>query len=644
MANVFGNWGFIPGIAGSTWLAPPVETMWSMFTNKSGDLDKAMDEYVSGSDMFGEYGDEGMLEEEASDAVDQAIMQLHSPVPTAGLVPGFGPALTDQELQNVVQNYPGIQELATVSYGDMDNLFDQAQDFMDAGGEDFDNFVTDLEDLAEDSGIDLWDAIKGVGNAITDAATDVLGLAGEGALTQAEATVTQADTVASILNSGADWIEDRVEDLGQVVMENSKTEALASQMTYDHIMGDGISSTTQNMADKMDQEYQQDILFGEFETDWAEDPAAFLSFIGNEDNYMPDEAGGVAIDPNALEAWLASLFASGDPDQIEIGNAVQAQYTSLNLDGTGQAPGTGGEPTPEPTMTTDIPDTTDIPEEMDISDLPFVDYTDTGIDTPEDPGVEMQFDRPIPGIEYDPTIGIPVRQPSYWDQFNNVFNNLPGSGRFEAQQRKGDLFKDAETLFYLNTKWEDRDWLKDAGADPFSAGMVDDDLGGDGWVRGNMLESDAVNEEALFSDWLEGTYLQKPGETRSGLHDSVRSLRDNMEQFSGLSNAHVSNIVGQNAEGYDMLMDRAVFMSPNTQSENRLSNLVAMYNTHPGADTWVRNYMQNFFQNMLSDWTSAGRSKEDFLTTFVKDAPAMQAQAPRQPAPNGTSSPSPYGW
>jgi len=117
-----------------------------------------------------------------------------------------------------------------------------------------------------------------------------------------------------------------------------------------------------------------------------------------------------------------------------------------------------------------------------------------------------------------------------------------------------------------------------------------------------------------------------------------------MEQFSGLSNAHVSNIVGQNAEGYDMLMDRAVFMSPNTQSENRLSNLVAMYNTHPGADTWVRNYMQNFFQNMLSDWTSAGRSKEDFLTTFVKDAPAMQAQAPRQPAPNGTSSPSPYGW
>ena len=88
--------------------------------------------------------------------------------------------------------------------------------------------------------------------------------------------------------------------------------------------------------------------------------------------------------------------------------------------------------------------------------------------------------------------------------------------------------------------------------------------------------------------------------------------------------------LGKNPRGYDRVMDRAVFLAPNSASQNRLSGLVAMYNTHPGADTWVKNYMQDFYSNMLSDWTTSGRSAETFLTTFVKDAPALQAQGPSQ--------------
>jgi hypothetical protein len=206
----------------------------------------------------------------------------------------------------------------------------------------------------------------------------------------------------------------------------------------------------------------------------------------------------------------------------------------------------------------------------------------------------------------------PKKTPAYFEQFSRVFDSLPGSQMIEAQRGKGDMFTDAETLFYLMTDW--------SYAIPGTA------VSPSGNPLENMREGsgDMEGEETRFRDWLTNTYLKDPKDARfgEGFYSKVRELRDDMLEFGAKSRLALFE------EDFDKndMMNMHIFMGDDERSLSRLSKLVGMYNVDPGADTWLKSQVMNYYGSMMESWLLSGRDQYDFLETFVKDRPVMSVR------------------
>jgi len=211
--------------------------------------------------------------------------------------------------------------------------------------------------------------------------------------------------------------------------------------------------------------------------------------------------------------------------------------------------------------------------------------------------------------------------PSYLEQFYRIFNDIPGSQRYEAQQGKAAMFNEAEALFYLGTDWSQRDWVL--------SGM--EGVGQE--VSMKLDKKKREDEELKFGDWLKKSYLASPRDTRygQGFYQNVRDLRDRMLRVEYDPDMTESALYKQlerevsAPEAQNIIMNRILFMEPT--SNRRLARVVGMYNVHPGADNWLKTRMMTFYSNMLTNWLAAGRTEYDFLKAFVKDQPAMDGGA-----------------
>ena len=239
------------------------------------------------------------------------------------------------------------------------------------------------------------------------------------------------------------------------------------------------------------------------------------------------------------------------------------------------------------------------------------------------------------------------KMPSYADQFVRIFNNIPGSQRFEAQSGMASMFNDAEMLFYLSEDWGDRDWLEgDEVIDPMPT----------------LGEQDREGEELIFANWVQNTYLQNPRQTRFGekFYDNVRGLRDRMFEIKDYAMDDLYDMLTSGRErapkyvqgdptfpiqegqyrltpeqAKKTVMDRFIFMAP--ENSDRLAQLVGMYNIHPGTDHWLKSKMLNFYSGMMDNWKASGRDSYDFIKAFVKDRPAMPSGVSEYQGPYDSS-------
>jgi hypothetical protein len=243
-----------------------------------------------------------------------------------------------------------------------------------------------------------------------------------------------------------------------------------------------------------------------------------------------------------------------------------------------------------------------------------------------------------------------TKGPSYADQFTRIFNNIPGSQRFEAQRGLTGMFNDAEMLFYLSEDWS----AKEGASREWLAGT---ELEGPSFKFG---EQERKGEELVFANWVQNTYLQNPRQTRFGeeFYGNVRGLRDRMFQIKDLTMEELYGTLTSDwekapqpalgdppfplpegqyqqtpAQAKKTVMDRFIFMAP--ENSDRLAKLVGMYNIHPGTDHWLKSKMLNFYSGMMDNWKASGRDSYDFIKTFVKDKPAM---------PGGGEAPSTDGY
>ena len=132
-----------------------------------------------------------------------------------------------------------------------------------------------------------------------------------------------------------------------------------------------------------------------------------------------------------------------------------------------------------------------------------------------------------------------------------------------------------------------------------------------------MLPEDELKELDYFSDFT-NRFFDEPYDIRNNLFSAAESLRDNMSKYAGLSYEEVIN--GIEAETIDpsTIFQRVAFMDPaNPNTFDRTALLVSQYNVPEDSDPWFKNRMKNYYSRMLQNWELSGRSREDFLQTFI---------------------------
>jgi len=668
----FGEYFHIPFIAANAWTGHPGGVTYEMYENKSTDFDAAMNNYVTATSDFGE--EEDWMWEEDEDAVDKAIFQLKKgPAAPGSFMTPFGPALADEAIAEVVQEYPGAGELT----GDMQEMFDAAEDFIEDGGEDFDDFVYELEDFAEESGNDIWSVISGAGSAIADKVQDLaLGAidlafgepdpvyAGDEFTGSPLAVPTLSTTPVpepkeegdsiwdkfmdvltvtgtaemqggpALVEAGMDWLGDTAENYFEIVGETATFKNAVDSAALDYVFGEGTSPATDAKFAKIeDDKYFKDSIK---ELDLQlnnEGLPAMLAFI-------EAELGG-AVDQDVVEDWVDILRQRGDEFSLAAADDIAITLDRSMIGGMGLEPpdvtepavGLGTETTPT-TLAEDIsksywtpgggvtgPAAT-TPSGVTLEqDIGAGDEATTTVE----PDVEAGADVPL-GDEGDAEESLDVDTPiaDYETQFNRYFSTLGGSSRYEAQQGKRALFRDAEMLFYLNKDWSDREWLDPATLE------YDPDIQGAPWEIEDPAHVE--KEEDFFYSWLDTDYFGKPQE-RYGpdFYESVWTLRNDMHKIRNISEDDFYEQLGSNKITYDLATDRAAFMRGDDFSNYRLASLVSAYNIHPGADTWMKQEMRRTYADALTWWVNDGRKPEDFMYTFVKDEPGTEGAPPGQP-------------
>jgi hypothetical protein len=357
-----------------------------------------------------------------------------------------------------------------------------------------------------------------------------------------------------------------------------------------------------------DPSYERKIFAG---FDAAYPNVAYIQEMMDQSDLDPNQAGATLSDLLAWLEWGGRRREAGDEDFLNDLREAGILPPTTGLDGE-PPPATGLDGEQPPVIATPTPTT--------------------------EPVEDMVSGKHEDFRAAEEAAKLLSEKPSYADQFTRIFNNIPGSQRIEAQSGMTAMFDDAEMLFYLSEDWgakegASREWL--TGNETTNPSL-------------KLDEQARKEEEGVFANWVQNTYLQNPRQTRYGeeFYNDVRGLRDRMFQIKDLTMEELYDTLTsdwEKAPGYALgdpsgrgkegqyqqtqaqakktVMDRFTFMDPD--SSTRLAQLVGMYNIHPGTDHWLKAEMMNFYSNMMKNWKASGRDSYDFINAFVGDRPAM---------------------
>ncbi len=636
----------IAEMAASTWTGSPPEVFYDMYYgNKS--FNDSMEDF-SGM-LLSQYEDEDMALAYADDefAVEKAAYQIEMAGSTdaealasvGGMLTPWGPGFDmPQEIEAIIEEYPGI----TVGFNANtdDDVFTKADAI--AGHPTFMQAVDDIEERAEDEGLlgDVKNILRGVGDWLGENVYENLGELGEG--------ITNA-------------IGDNFEKAGERTLLNQ----LGNQAAWEETWTQGVSEQTNNkfmeLEDKaMTREYFQvldDILKDE-------GPAGLKAYIGDERNYQTGE-----LDLGMVNEWLTDQRAktSGGPAGAATVNkwnmmqgwqnavdAIEFSADQVAKDVTSET----AQATPQISMS--------IPGEEEPSRpynwMPYNPYlgpvADEGDEYRDDTGgltpLEQMLDRAteagdayrklveeeedgglweeeeddevddtelteattteeIPVTEEDvdamlDKFGEPLKgYPDYQTRFLNAFNQREGSGRYDYRQLLPELYEDAEMLYYLTEPWS-------AEGRPGEGGLGPTLVLKEGLELPEFVGEDVDKEHDHFTNWA-NAYMDNPRTKRNMFFDAAESLRDNMAGFIGKS------YEDQLADG-NTQYQRMLFMDPSTKgSFSRTARLVADYNLPPDADPWLKQRMRSQMAQNLESWEASGKTREEFLVTFMQERP-----------------------
>ena len=607
----YGNYFHLTDLGANAHKGAPLSVYWGALESKEGfdkSLQQETDRILEMEDPYGaeleelydedqEYSEDQEIEDllnlHGDDLLEQVIDQekeyndVYSFLAGSGMDPEMASAEADASVRTIPeeevvlleQAYPGSVPYYDVDADDWDELGDMAVGLYGAIGNDVDAVSAELEEEDESGG--WWDNFVDTVTGYVEGAIESMG---EGEIERVEAT-----SIGDFVRDQLDNIEGVITDMGINDIYTLEAQGVAPEGT-----GDQYAMRQQlNIA--------------------LEDEISYESVMSNIVSGL--ESGDVTTadvtDWMGSAAWADEVRQSGfDPDELR-----QNVLNSIGGGSAGVDIGTDGEDVDK--FFTDVEGQVGTEQDTgattDTTATPVVtDATTTG------GGDIAVIDQALQNE------AVTAEPPSYLEQFATYFNTLPGSVSAEAQRGMGDLFNQAETIYYLMQDWSKHDWLNFATPD------LDTDARGD--------------EEDYFTNWLKTDFFPDIEGMRWGekFYDNVRGLRDRMTEMSGNTMQDLYNTVegsrtrqpGEKEREADVqkaqqsIYDRFAFMDD--KNPKRLGTLVGMYNVHRGADNWMKAQFMNFYENMLGNWLDSGRTMVDYLQTFVKDRPVMAQEQAEQ--------------
>ena len=195
-----------------------------------------------------------------------------------------------------------------------------------------------------------------------------------------------------------------------------------------------------------------------------------------------------------------------------------------------------------------------------------------------------------------------------YDRFFNEFNQRQGSAAL--QDRINPLYDEVEMLYYLTESNPERYHPELNYTDEGNVNTY------------NPFDQTDPLESEYFTNFT-NRFFDNPTEIRNRLFQAAEDLRDNMYKYKDESYFDMIDRLEMQAGkqgGLDATesFHRVFFMDPNSeQARNRTALLVSNYVVPGDADPWFKREMNKYYANLLANWERTGRSREDFLKTFL---------------------------
>ena len=642
----------IPRMAARTWTGAPAEVFYNMYEDGE-DFTSSMTQHVQS--QFGEYDnplefDDMELYNIDEFAVEKAAYQQQFDFPVTGTP--WGDPLTPEELDQVSIDYPGV--IPGFDINSDEEILKEVYDLSDSA--EFNKAAAKIDERIEAEGLigNEPEIYSNLGDSLAnEQQTGNLGIYNPMIISPRNIGGKIKDWGSNLWDAWTD--ANMASTTGQLQTSFGLADAI-SGITVDQL-GPG-TSTGINLG------YEQDtsgtdmlnetlavVQLNEIES--TESPVQMAQYLADGNNYKPNIDGLVELDENIVNIWLENFKANNPDDSRGImytdavaSGARAAAQDSVASDIEFATFGEQGQRLPttrvRPTYDGDYSPAVEDDDLFQFLNEQAAEQAKSDTSTDDLPGADPlglkgsdydQFqkiyeeDKRKQGLldfetatqkaqaaldaerGVDPT-GLSQRDLedaplSFQDRFGREFNRRPGTSGFEMQRRRGALFDEAEMLYYLTE-----------ANNPRNRGYVewDDETLEQSY---KMLPEDELKELDYFSDFT-NRFFDEPYDIRNNLFSSAESLRDNMSKYAGLSYEEV--IDGIEAETIDpsTIFQRVAFMDPSDRNAfDRTALLVSQYNVPEDSDPWFKNRMKNYYSRMLQNWELSGRSREDFLQTFI---------------------------
>jgi len=582
-------------------------------------------------------------------ATYQRGIEVRTGAPMTGTMTPWGPSLSTNEVDSLIGLYPGIDSLSGANVYDFDGFYNDTDMALESASDSVDDLV------------DTVDAIA-VNNGLLDNLGDLFNMAGDvvGALNPFSTETAYASPSWQVYDDNGDENGDGLFDwspnLGPFKASISDWFGDVVDFTKDQLSNFGLatvagltggSELTQGIQTQINENRRVELLLGdwddkesldEFIIDFTDGLTDAQPWISPEDaqlfiNRLRDQ-GVSSFTLGQLDNALAMTegtnvtAATGGPgNQIVVtggdttgGGMTGGGGTGGGITGGGGGGGGGMTGGGEGGGDGSIRDwgvdpitgwSLDPAWEGSKRTLDGVDYTMKGGQWVADKMISTDQDQMggFEGGQADLSDVFMAEDTSpYSAQFENQFNQMPGSERPNARQFLPHLSADAEALFYLTQPPSAH--LSTTSPTPYGA---------DPDYRWGEAGLGFDQELATYYDKYAQGFLQDVSVLNSeDTRQSLRDLRDTMSQHEGRA-FNTDNVQLQEDTSADLVWQREFLMDPtDSAAMSRLGNLVGAYSAPQGANRWATIRMQDVMTHSLDEWVRTGGSTESWMRAMVK--------------------------